>query len=253
MAGNKTRSYLPVRPSDYPVQSAKYSAFERAVTAPMGQWVQPNHLTYFRFLIGLVLLGLGARFSYLSILLLTALGGLSDFFDGALARSRGKKTSSGIILDPFADKLLVAAVFYLLVGRGDVPRLFFLLMLGFEAHMLLIPAMAGVYHLYEARTHRPHRLSLGEKVRIQPAFPGRLKLHLYVSSISLILLGRAAGAPPAVRVGQWLLRVGLVVASVALVNYVVKWRSMVRERAGQGDLSGPLQTDGEQERIFWEV
>lgn len=244
---------MPVRPSDYPIQSAKYRAFERAVTAPLWRWVQPNHLTYFRFLIGLVLLGFGAGLSYLSILLLTALGGLSDFFDGALARSRGKKSSLGIILDPFADKLLVAAVFYLLVGRGDVPQFFFLLMLGLEAHMLLIPIMAGVYHLYESRAHGRHRLSLLEKVRVRPAFPGRLKLHLYVSSVSLILLGRAVGAALAVAVGQSLLFVGLVVASVALVNYLLKWRSMVRQRAGEGDLVGPLQTGDEHKRVYWEV
>ncbi len=45
------------------------------------------------------------------------LAGLTDYFDGKLARSRKQQSDLGRMLDPIADKLLVAAALMMLVGR----------------------------------------------------------------------------------------------------------------------------------------
>ncbi len=44
--------------------------------------------------------------------------GITDYFDGKLARSRRQTTDIGRMLDPIADKLLVGATLMLLAGHG---------------------------------------------------------------------------------------------------------------------------------------
>jgi cardiolipin synthase len=43
---------------------------------------------------------------------------ITDYFDGKLARERGQSSDLGRMLDPIADKLLVAAALMMLVGDG---------------------------------------------------------------------------------------------------------------------------------------
>jgi CDP-diacylglycerol---glycerol-3-phosphate 3-phosphatidyltransferase len=45
----------------------------------------------------------------------------TDWFDGRVARRRGRSSPLGSLLDPVADKLLVLTVLIVLVGRGVFP------------------------------------------------------------------------------------------------------------------------------------
>ena len=45
----------------------------------------------------------------------------TDWFDGRIARSRGRTSELGSLLDPVADKLLVLTVLIVLLGRGVFP------------------------------------------------------------------------------------------------------------------------------------
>ncbi|TMM33636.1 MAG: CDP-alcohol phosphatidyltransferase family protein [Actinobacteria bacterium] len=47
----------------------------------------------------------------------------TDWFDGRIARSRGRTSELGSLLDPVADKLLVLTVLIVLIGRGVFSRL----------------------------------------------------------------------------------------------------------------------------------
>lgn len=47
---------------------------------------------------------------------LYCLMGITDYFDGYLARAQGAVSKLGIFLDPIADKIMVAAVILMLVG-----------------------------------------------------------------------------------------------------------------------------------------
>ena len=51
---------------------------------------------------------------------LFCIAGISDFFDGYLARIRKEQTSFGTVLDPIADKLLVASVILVLTAKGTI-------------------------------------------------------------------------------------------------------------------------------------
>jgi CDP-diacylglycerol--glycerol-3-phosphate 3-phosphatidyltransferase/cardiolipin synthase len=46
--------------------------------------------------------------------------GITDYFDGYLARAKGAVSKLGVFLDPIADKIMIAAVILLLVFTRDV-------------------------------------------------------------------------------------------------------------------------------------
>lgn len=78
----------------------------------------PNSLTYGRIaLIPLLVItfyfpGMAADWTALGIFILA---GVTDFFDGYLARTMRQQSTLGAMLDPIADKLLVGAVIVMLV------------------------------------------------------------------------------------------------------------------------------------------
>ncbi|MBB4840772.1 MULTISPECIES: CDP-diacylglycerol--glycerol-3-phosphate 3-phosphatidyltransferase [Sphingomonas] len=49
--------------------------------------------------------------------------GVTDYFDGYLARAQGTVSKLGVFLDPIADKIMVAAVLLILAGRGVITDL----------------------------------------------------------------------------------------------------------------------------------
>jgi CDP-diacylglycerol--glycerol-3-phosphate 3-phosphatidyltransferase len=57
---------------------------------------------------------------YLAAFVLYCLMGLTDYFDGYLARTSGTVSKLGIFLDPIADKIMVAAVLLILTSTEDI-------------------------------------------------------------------------------------------------------------------------------------
>jgi cardiolipin synthase len=57
-------------------------------------------------------------------LALFLLAGLTDALDGFVARSRGQKSSLGMVLDPLADKLLLTSTVVVLTILKELPRWF---------------------------------------------------------------------------------------------------------------------------------
>ena len=53
---------------------------------------------------------------YLAAFVLYCAMGITDYFDGYLARAQGAVSRLGVFLDPIADKIMVAAVILMLVG-----------------------------------------------------------------------------------------------------------------------------------------
>jgi CDP-diacylglycerol--glycerol-3-phosphate 3-phosphatidyltransferase len=66
-----------------------------------------------------------------------ALGALTDFFDGRLARRLHCESEWGRILDPLADKAGIAAVALALLLLGDLPLWFFLALVSRDIMILL--------------------------------------------------------------------------------------------------------------------
>ncbi len=86
----------------------------------------PNVLTLSRIAaipLLVLLVAIGAPWAEFSAALLFTLAGITDYFDGHLARERKQMSDFGRMLDPIADKLLIAATLMALVGFGHLPGL----------------------------------------------------------------------------------------------------------------------------------
>jgi cardiolipin synthase len=88
----------------------------------------PNLLTLSRIFavpILVFLLWRPAPYDYLITFVLYCIVGITDYFDGYLARAQGLTSRLGQFLDPIADKIMVAAVLVMLMASrkadGDVP------------------------------------------------------------------------------------------------------------------------------------
>ena len=88
----------------------------------------PNLLTLSRILavpILVFLLWKPAPYDYLITFVLYCIVGITDYFDGYLARAQGKISRLGQFLDPIADKIMVAAVLVMVMASrkadGDAP------------------------------------------------------------------------------------------------------------------------------------
>ena len=90
-------------------------------------WSLPNLLTLSRIVAVPLLVGLlwwpGWPTGYAIAFALYCLMGVTDYFDGYLARANGAVSRLGIFLDPIADKIMVAAVVLILVSTRDIAGL----------------------------------------------------------------------------------------------------------------------------------
>ena len=84
------------------------------------KWI-PNIISIFRILLILPVLLLIFRSEYQWALFLFLIAGLSDALDGYLAKHFGWRTRVGALLDPVADKLLVAGSYIVLAGLNLIP------------------------------------------------------------------------------------------------------------------------------------
>lgn len=84
----------------------------------------PNQLTVARLIMTLVFvaaMALELSWSNSAALLLFIAASITDWLDGAIARSRGQITSFGKLMDPLADKVLMCSAFVMLSTKGLFP------------------------------------------------------------------------------------------------------------------------------------
>lgn len=60
------------------------------------------------------------RTGHLLAFVIYSLAGVTDYFDGMLARASGRVSRLGIFLDPIADKIMIAAVIVMLTANGTI-------------------------------------------------------------------------------------------------------------------------------------
>ena len=102
----------------------------------------PNALTILRillvpvFAIAFVMPGEGARIIAFAIFVLA---GVSDWLDGFAARKLNAGSDFGRMLDPIADKVLVAVALMMLVAEGGITQ--FNLTTGLHSLLRLVPAL----------------------------------------------------------------------------------------------------------------
>lgn len=121
---------------------------------------------------------------------LFVLAGISDFFDGMLARALQQRTVLGQYLDPIADKMLLSTLFLVLSIMHKIPWKYTVLVFSRDVSILIV---AGV--LYITASLRDFR----------PSIFGKINTTAQVAAVFFVLLHQVASA-------QWIVvarRIGL--------------------------------------------
>src|SRR6266478_870219 len=101
-------------------------------------WTVPNQITFLRLGFLPVFLMLIAYDRYRWALLVLVVSGLSDGFDGLLARSLNQRSALGAYLDPIADKLLLSSSFVLLAFKKQLAWWLTILVLSRDVLILIV-------------------------------------------------------------------------------------------------------------------
>lgn len=157
----------------------------------------PNMLTLSRIVAMPLLVALmwfpGWEAGYLSAFALYCLMGITDYFDGYLARAQGAVSRLGIFLDPIADKIMVAAVIIMLVGtRHDAAAI---------TGLSLIPAL--VILLREIAVSGLREFLAGVQVSVPVSRLAKWKTTFQMIALGALIL---AGAFP---LEGWIKTVGI--------------------------------------------
>ena len=164
----------------------------------------PNLLTLSRILavpILVFLLWRPAPVDYAITFVLYCIVGITDYFDGYLARAWGSISRLGQFLDPIADKIMVAAVLVMLISsrrENPVPEI---------AGLNLIPAL--VILLREIIVSGLREFLAGLQVSVPVSALAKWKTTLQLVALGALILGGALPHQP------WVHLVGLICLWVA--------------------------------------
>jgi CDP-diacylglycerol---glycerol-3-phosphate 3-phosphatidyltransferase len=149
----------------------------------------PNALTVLRILLAPVLfwmiLGADSYGDYILLYYLFIIAGMTDVYDGQLARSHGIITTFGKFVDPVADKLLLAATlipFYMLSSKMPMFQ-----MVTFEVLVILLGreiliTLLRYYSMWTGKVFSASRLAKFKTV-FQMFFIGSLLVHMAHSKL----------------------------------------------------------------------
>jgi cardiolipin synthase len=143
-------------------------------------WTIPNVLTLIRILLIPFFLILLLKRFYPLALGLFAIGGLTDAFDGMIARRTKRGTRLGSYLDPLADKLLITSTYLALGAMEIIPFWLMALVLGRD---LIILCGYGLLFLL-----------IQERMDAQPTRIGKVSTGFQIVTVALILT-ELSGAP----------------------------------------------------------
>jgi cardiolipin synthase len=139
-------------------------------------WTVPNQITFLRLGFLPIFLMLIAYDRYRWALLVLVVSGLSDGFDGLLARSLNQRSALGAYLDPIADKLLLSSSFVILAFKKQLA--WWLTILVFSRDVLIL-IVAVVILLTSG--YRP----------FPPSIYGKLTTAAEIVLVFLVILGAA--------------------------------------------------------------
>ena len=180
----------------------------------------PNLLTLIRIvLIPLVVIAFFLPFSWgrpLSAWLFV-IAGVTDYFDGYLARRLNQTSSFGAFLDPVADKLIVSTALVLLV-QGD-PR-------------FTLAVVAGIIIGREITVSalREWMAEIGARAHVAVSMFGKLKTTAQIVGISMMLYQHDLFAIPTYEVGAICLLIAAALTIWSMIGYLRAAWPVIRAR-----------------------
>ncbi|MDX2151679.1 MAG: CDP-alcohol phosphatidyltransferase family protein [Bryobacteraceae bacterium] len=156
----------------------------------------PNLLTALRLALTPVIVYLIVRHDLRSAVLVTFIAGISDAFDGYLARRLQVTSRLGAYLDPIADKVMLVAVYLALGAVEAFPAWLVWLVLGRDV-LILLMAIAG-WLLFRFRDFPPSKYGkISTFLQMMAAgtalMAGAFPLPAFTALVTPFILGAAAG------------------------------------------------------------
>ena len=183
----------------------------------------PNALTWFRVVaIQLVVLvfygpqlfGWHATWARPAAGLLFGFAGITDYFDGYLARRLGLTSSFGAFLDPVADKLIVSTALVLLVQADP------------QITLALVAAII-IGREITVSALREWMSQIGARAHVAVSIFGKWKTTLQIIGISLMLYREQLLGLPIYRIGEWLVYVAAALTLWSMIDYLrAAWPAM---------------------------
>lgn len=188
----------------------------------------PNRLTVIRialvpvFVVLMALDDLAGWIKYVA-LGVYLLASLTDYADGYIARKKGIVTNFGKLMDPLADKILVAAGFIMIVGNGTIPAWMAVIVIGRDFILNTIRMFgrengetisAGVYGKIKTATQM-----LGVSLAI-------IDTH---AIFEFLTLGKSMGVVPMLINASMsvFITVALVFTIWSMIDYILKYRKYI--------------------------
>jgi CDP-diacylglycerol--glycerol-3-phosphate 3-phosphatidyltransferase len=183
----------------------------------------PNALTWFRVVaiplvvlvfFGPTLFGWDDSWARPAAGLLFGLAGITDYFDGYLARRLGLTSSFGAFLDPVADKLIVSTALVLLVQADPQP-------------LLATVAAIIIGREITVSALREWMSQIGARAHVAVSIFGKWKTTLQIVGISFMLYREPLLGLPSYRVGEWLVYVAAALTLWSMIDYLrAAWPAM---------------------------
>ena len=142
------------------------------------------------------------------------LAGLTDWFDGYLARRFDMTSEFGAFLDPVADKLMVSVVFVLLVSVHP-------------GWLLAIPATVIIGRELTISALREWMANVGERTKVAVSIIGKFKTTAQMVAIGFLLFEDPIGDFPTLQIGYVLLYLAAVLTLWSMYLYIqAAWPSL---------------------------
>lgn len=142
---------------------------------------------------------------------LVALAAFTDLLDGFMARRRNQVTALGVLLDPIADKFLIATVFICLVAADLSPAWVAIVIVGREFAVTALRMAA-----------------LGRGGGVPVSLLGKAKMHAQVYAVLLVLVGAWFPALPVIAdLGVWGLWIAVGITVWSGFDYFARSRKVV--------------------------
>jgi cardiolipin synthase len=163
-------------------------------------WTVPNQITLLRLGFLPIFLSLISYENYKWALLVLVLSGLSDLFDGWLARRLNQLSALGAYLDPIADKLLLSSSFVILAYKQKLAWSVTIIVLSRDTLILVVAVVIILISGY-----RP----------FPPSFLGKLTTFFEIALVFTVVL---VAAYPSVNLTSAVYVLAYVVAAFAILS-----------------------------------
>jgi CDP-diacylglycerol---glycerol-3-phosphate 3-phosphatidyltransferase len=180
----------------------------------------PNALTWFRIIaipLVVIVFYLPVPWARPAAGLLFGLAGITDYFDGYLARRLNQTSNFGAFLDPVADKLIVSTALVLLVQADP---------------QIVLAVVSGIIIGREITVSalREWMSEIGERAHVAVTFFGKWKTTLQIVGISLMLYQHPILGIDLYPVGIALLFIAAALTIWSMLDYLrAAWPILQRE------------------------